>query len=656
MKMKYLIDKCHYQQSDIAVVSFTNKACDEIKKRIHEELGYNDVDVYTFHKLGMKIIRSATNEKLDIVSTATKFKIFSDYIKNVLFLDKEKFDRFYQAFNDRLGISDNFKDFANFKEYHDYMYKRKYTTNEHDMKNYLKNQIKKRRTYLRTIKGEYVKSKEEVDIANFLYLNSISYEYEKIYDEKLKDNKILKPDFYIYENEIFNYIENFGIDKNFNNDNFTESELNNYLNSLQLKYDFHKKEKNKDLFIITNSGMSYKEKFNYLRVELIKRGYTLKSVSDDEIYEMLKNTSENVYFYNFIDKLLIPFIAYFKNSNYDRDKFLEIKEGQSDHLKQQIDVILDFYDYYENYLKNNNLIDFDDMINKAYKVIDKVKEKDMGIDYKYIIIDEYQDISMQRYNLTEKFSKLFNAKIFAVGDDYQAIFGFAGSRVDLFTDFKKYLKDAKRIPIENTYRNSQELLDITTEFINKNSSQIKKRLKSNKHLNKPVEIFIYDDSDPFYVNTYKAKAVDTIMNNIKDDEKVLFLGRYNRDIDSITFDNYFSKKNKERIIWNKNKNIKIDFLTIHASKGLGYDEVVLINAVDDKFGFPSKISDDELIKLIKPNINEGILFPEERRLFYVALTRTKNKVYIICPKTHISSFVREIAYNDNVLIHKDIIK
>ena len=401
--------------------------------------------------------------------------------------------------------------------------------------------------------------------------------------------------------------------------------------------------------------MNYKEKIDYLKKELLKRGYTLNKTNNKDIYEELIKTSENSYFYDFIEKLLIPFISYFKSSNYDRDYLINIKEKQNNLLKEQIDVILDFYDYYQRYLKDKHLIDFEDMINLAYKEIDNVKEYNLGVDYKYIIIDEYQDISIQRFNLTDKIAKLFNAKVFAVGDDYQSIFAFAGSRVDLFTNFKMYMKNAKKIPIENTYRNSQELLDVAKEFINKNNNQIKKTLKSNKHLFKPVEIYLYDDNDPFYINSNKAKSVNYIMKKINSKEKVLFLGRYNKDIDSITRDKYFTKKNKERIIWQDNPNIIIDYLTVHSSKGLGYDEVVLINAIDNKYGFPSKIEDDPLIKLIKPTIDEDIMYPEERRLFYVALTRTKNKVYIICPKSKVSSFVKEISYNKNVYIHKEII-
>lgn len=656
-KVKYLIDKCHYKEKDIAVISFTNKACDEIKDKLQNGFGLNNVDVYTFHKLGLTLLRASTNKKLDIIENSGQYKIFTNYIKNILFEDKDKFNDFYNAFNYILKLSDDFKNFNTYKEYHDYLYKRKYTKNNTDLRRYIVEQVKRRKKYHKTINGEIVKSQEEVDIANFLYLNSIDYEYEKSINKNIKNNKTYKPDFCIYENEIFNYIEHFGVDELENNSSFTEKELKHYLSTLKLKREYHKKYFDKDLFIISYSNKDKNKIIDNLREEIKRRGYTFKKRDLNEVYETLKNTSEDIYFYDFINNILIPFISYFKESNRDKNDFKELYEQIHDKkLLLKLKVIEDFYNYYETKLKENNLIDFEDMINLSYKNINNIKEKDLGINYKYIIIDEYQDISVQRYNLTAKIANLFKSKIFAVGDDYQTIFSFAGSRIDLFTDFKKYMKDASVIPIENTYRNSQELLDLAGDFINKNKSQIEKRLKSSKHLDKPVEIFTYDDSNVYSRDTNKSKVINDIIiniykNNYKD--KILLLGRYKKDIDSITNNNYFIKKNKEKIICNNCKDANITYLTIHSSKGLGFDQCILINAIDDKYGFPSKIDDDPLIKLIKPNNEENILFPEERRLFYVALTRTKNKLYIVCPKSKVSTFVKEIAYNKNVLIHKN---
>lgn len=653
-KVKYLVEIKKISPQSICVITFTKKAKEELDYKINKLFNLN-VDIYTFHSLGLKIIKTYYKDKdIDIIEEKGQYKIISDYIKNVLFTDKEKFDLFFAAFKDKTKFNDDYKLFNNYSDYHNYMYKRKYITSNITMDNYIKEQTTRRRNYLRTLNGEYCKSKEEVDIANFLYLNNISYQYEKSY-KKLDNLKIYKPDFYIEQNNNYNYIEHFGIDKiNKSNSNLTKNELKEYLKNMKLKCDYHKKEKVEDLFILTYSKENSKSNYlSNLKEELINKGYVLTRKSNDEIYEKLKQTSEDKYIVDFINRIAIPFISYFKKSSYDINTFSNLLVDDP-LLNKQIKVMSDIYINYEKKLKELNLIDFEDMINYAYKIMPKVKEKDLKVDYKYILIDEYQDVSIQRFNLTKKIQELFDSSIIAFGDDYQSIFGFSGSRLDLMTEFKKYLDSAKEIPITNVYRNSQELIDIATSFIDKNNNQIKKKLSSIKHLDNPIEIYIYDDS--IFLDTNKNKEI--LLNNIIDKiytndkkSKILLLERYNSDIDTVLNNGLFTKINKETIISKKYPDNKIDYLTIHKSKGLEYDYCILINAIDNKYGFPSKIEDEKIISILKPKIKENIAYPEERRLFYVALTRTKNKLYILVPKTKKSSFIKEISMYKNVLIH-----
>ena len=654
-KVKYLIDVKNIKPDKICVITFTKKAKEELDYKINKIFNSN-VDIYTFHSLGLKIIKYYyKNKDIDIIDEKGQYKIICDYIKNNLFKDKDKFSLFFEAFKNKTSFSEEYKLFDNYYDYHNYMYKRKYINSNTTMDNYIKEQAKRRRNYLKTLNGEYCKSKEEVDIANFLYLNNIDYQYEKGY-KKLDNLKIYKPDFYIEQNNNYNYIEHFGIDKvNKTNNHYTKEELTNYLKNMKLKEKYHCDEKIEDLFIITYSKVLGKR--NYLSVlkdSLIKKGYVLSKKDNNLVYERLKDTSEDRYINNFVNRIVIPFISYFKRSNYKLDDFKNIKTD-NDLLNKQISVISDIYLNYESKLREKNLIDFEDMINISYKVMPYIKEKNLGVDYKYIIIDEYQDVSMQRFNLTKRIEELFKSKIIAFGDDYQTIFGFSGSRIDLMTEFRNYLSDAKQIPIPNVYRNSQELIDVATKFINKNSKQIKKKLISNKRLINPIELYIYNDSN--YINTNINKSI--ILSNILDKiylsnnkSNVLLLERYNNDIDTILNNNLFIRKNHENIIYKKHEDMKIDYLTIHKSKGLEYDNCILINAIDDKYGFPSKIEDEEIIKLLKPKIEENIFYPEERRLFYVAMTRTKNKLYILVPRSKTSSFIREIESDKNVLIKK----
>ena len=654
-KVKYLIDIKNVKPDKICVITFTKKAKEELDYKINKLFNAN-VDIYTFHSLGLKIIKYYyKNKDIDIIDEKGQYKIICDYIKNNLFKNKEKFNLFFEAFKNKTSFSEEYKLFDNYYDYHNYMYKRKYINSNTTMDNYIKEQAKRRRNYLKTLNGEYCKSKEEVDIANFLYLNNIDYQYEKGY-KKLGNLKIYKPDFYIEQNNNYNYIEHFGIDKiNETNNHYTKEELTNYLKNMKLKENYHKKEKIEDLFIITYSKVLGKK--NYLSVlkdSLIKKGYVLSKKDNDLVYERLKDTSEDKYINNFVNRIVIPFISYFKRSNYKLEEFMKIKTD-NDLLNKQIRVISDIYLNYESKLREKNLIDFEDMINISYKVMPYIKEKNLGVDYKYIIIDEYQDVSMQRFNLTKRIEELFKSKIIAFGDDYQTIFGFSGSRIDLMTEFKNYLTDAKQIPIPNVYRNSQELIDVATKFINKNSKQIKKKLISNKRLIGPIELYIYNDSNHLNTNINKSIILSNILDKIylsNNKSNVLLLERYNNDIDTILNHELFIRKNHESIIYKKHEDMKIDYLTIHKSKGLEYDNCILINAIDDKYGFPSKIEDEEIIKLLKPKIEENIFYPEERRLFYVAMTRTKNKLYILVPKSKTSSFIREIESDKNVLVKK----
>ena len=175
--------------------------------------------------------------------------------------------------------------------------------------------------------------------------------------------------------------------------------------------------------------------------------------------------------------------------------------------------------------------------------------------------------------------------------------------------------------ITKTYRNSQELIDIAGNFVMKNKKQFKKDLISNKHINDPIEIIYYSDNKIDVLNN----IIDKIIKN-KKESKILLLGRYKNDIYTIIDNKNFKIKDKK--IKCLKQQIDIDFLTIHAAKGLGYDNVILINFDNKKLGFPSQLEDDLLIKIL----SDSDTYFEERRLFYVALTRTKNKIYIMTPK------------------------
>ena len=229
--------------------------------------------------------------------------------------------------------------------------------------------------------------------------------------------------------------------------------------------------------------------------------------------------------------------------------------------------------------------------------------KNYKLNYKYIIIDEFQDSSLIRLNLIKEIIKYTNASLFAVGDDFQSIYRFSGSNLNIFINFNEYFNDTKYYYLKYTYRNSNELIKITTSFIMKNKKQLKKEIVSNKNVDKPIVLLF----------NYSIEEALSITGK----ENILILGRNNKDLEYITFDNK---------------------LTIHKSKGLEEENILIINSEN----IPSKIKSERIFRYIQKD-KDYIPYEEERRLFYVALTRTKNKVYIIVKKP--SVFIKEIMHN-----------
>lgn len=299
------------------------------------------------------------------------------------------------------------------------------------------------------------------------------------------------------------------------------------------------------------------------------------------------------------------------------------------------------------------------MINESAELIRQKRIGREQLDYKYIIVDEYQDISRQRYNLIKELSQLCNAKIVAVGDDWQSIYAFSGSILPLFTRFCEAVGYGQELKITRTYRNAQEIIDIAGTFVQKNSAQIKKELVSPKRIINPVIIYPYvetfdkgkerpEGGKYHYLGTAVNKAIEEILEYNAAERKsriasILLIGRYGFDARNLCYSkqfNYDEKTGKVYSVKYGNK-IKLQFLTAHSSKGLSADNVIIINAKDEIYGFPSKVDDDPVLNLVVSN-DTSYNYAEERRLFYVALTRTKNRVFIVTPEKRPSEFIKEL--------------
>ncbi len=643
-KVKFLVDIKKVDPKDIILISYTNKAVSELKQRINKDFKI-PVLVCTFHKFGVEILKSKTDEHLKVLTNS--YNLVKDYFDKVLCNDNKKLKEFLKFFVFYFDIPLFALKFNSLNDYFNYKKRNDYLTLKSRLNEYNKQVIDERTNKRYTILGEFLKSNEEVMIANFLYLNGIDYEYEKPYP-KLDKSKTYLPDFTIYQGERIFYLEHFGINKSGYN------KLFGYIDSLKYKYQINNKRKihklNNTTLIETYSGPDL---LDNLKEQLIKHHIILNPRNPKEIYSKLVDTSKDIYYTRFII-FCLNFIQGFKVKGYNKSDFGKLKAiYQDERTNMFLNFIENVYDYYQEQLKINHYIDFEDMINEAYEKLDNIK-----LNYKYVIIDEYQDISQQRFNLAKKISEVSDSKIIAVGDDFQSIFAFAGSDISLFTEFSNLMGYASLLKITHTYRNSQQLINVAGNFVMSNQKQIKKQLISPKNLENPVMVIAYDDSSNKTKNKIMMlnKCLADIQKQFGDRQKILLIGRYNFEKYYLLNSDDFSEISTDKIKAKKFPNFEIDFLSAHSSKGLGYDQVIILNGDDGTYGFPSQIKDDPIMQVINV-FDNSYLFAEERRLFYVALTRTKNKVYILTPVNNPSSFILEIIkYNQVKLYNKTGIK
>lgn len=535
-KVKYLIKTNKALPNEILILSFTSSSSKEMKERIEKEIN-TEIDVYTFHKLGLEIIKKSS---LNIPNIYTEN--ISSFITNTL----------YELIKDSNYISNLVNFYISIKN-----------------------------NDLITLKGENVRYKIEVSIANFLYVNNIKYIY---------NNSFYLTDYNVYIS---------------------------YKNNIKSKNNIIINTKYLNIQSLINELLSYKVKIN--------------PVSNKELLKILKNNG----FYIEMSSIFETLINLIKNNNQTIKNIKKLKLNHND--KVLLSLLEPIYLKYNEYLKINNLIDFNDMINLSTNCI---KENLFIHNYKYVIVDEYQDISHGRFNLLMSLRNQKFYKLFCVGDDWQSIYRFSGSDISLITNYEKYVGSSYITRIENTYRFSSFIADISSKFIMKNPNQIKKKVNSKLNYKNAIKII--------EKNNYKEclNELEKELLKLENYSTIYLLGRYKSDLEILKNNkNFYQEYNcKDKcldIVYSKRIDLNIKFLTIHSSKGLQSDYVIILNNKSSGMSFPSKITDLSLINLLLDN-SDDYPYSEERRLFYVALTRCKKKVFLLVNSNNKSVFIKEI--------------
>ncbi len=604
---------------EILLLSFTNPSVNELRHRIADETG-TEIETTTFHRLAMKIIRTADG-KAPGVSNIDLERFLSEE------MDRKIKDKGYvKALNRYLAYDyDSQKmesDFTNRTEYQLYL----------------------EENPLITINGEKVKSYGEADIANFLAINGVPYQYEESYPVNTITEKYgqYHPDFHLTGTNI--YIEYFGTNRNgevakFMIDNNPNASID-YQKGIEWKREIHK-ENNTVLLELYAYNREEHELQSVLESKLKKLNIKLDPDSQsEEVNKALTKDERKKSAMIAMFKTLILLIKG-RGGNWE-DTFPKGSTlGEKKQFERLERVVKPLFDAYQKELRDKEEIDFEDMLNLAKYCVD---EKGYEHHYKYVIVDEYQDLSFSRYSLLKSLRDSKDYKLFCVGDDWQSIYRFNGSDVSYILDFRKYWGPSGICKIETTYRFTGDLLRLSTEFVCRNERQYKKDLIGAGSENCSVNPVVAESP----VDARKKLA--HILSTIPQNSSVLFLGRYNLDVRLLKGDGFnwkpiVGEPNAMDISYFGRSDLKMKFRTVHSSKGLQANYVISLNNKTGSYGFPSMRNESPVISSLFGKNNTQM--DEERRLFYVSMTRANKAFYLLAFKGEESTFFRELFGSSN---------
>ncbi|TCA26245.1 UvrD-helicase domain-containing protein [Rhizobium leguminosarum] len=615
-KASYLAKAGIRQPEEILLLAFAKNAAEEMSERIEARSGVPLV-ARTFHALAYEIIGEVEGSKPALANHATDDVAFIDIIKQIL---KDLVRTHPEVAKAIIKWFAHFlvetKTEWDFKTKHDY-----YTHVE--------------KQDLRTLQGEKVKSYEELQIANWLYENGVEYEYEPLYEYKVSGGGFRDycPDFRLTERGV--YLEHFGVRRQTASDGVERLitapfvDRDEYLAGMRWKREIHTT--HETTLIETYSYERQEGRLLTALAEKLQNHVTLKPRPVEEIFDRVVELKQVDTF----SQLLGTFLRKYKSGGYAiagcAAKAEKLKQGAR--AEAFLSVFAPVFEEYEKRLKGR--IDFEDMILRAAQY---VEARQYHSPFRHILVDEFQDISQSRARLVKALKVQHpDVRIFAVGDDWQSIFRFAGSDIHLMRNFGDEFGGSfdgetgvhRTVDLGRTFRSVDQIAFAARTFVLKNPAQIEKQIVPAGTATEPSIKIVTAAAGDDRRKLFEILASISTGRGVADTASVLLLGRYR-----------FHEPDM-RDVQQRFPQLRISFKTIHASKGLEADHVVLLKADSGRLGFPSETVDDALLSLVSPE-EESFENAEERRVMYVAMTRARRTLTILTSVSRPSSFVTEL--------------
>ena len=502
-KTGWLVRKGYRKPSELLLLAFARDARKEMEERMDTRLGSaisREVTVRTFHSLGMAIVGEAEGKRPALAATAENDRTLFDLLKGIvadLLAVRDLSATLVAWFQEGFAPYRSQQEFRNWGEYHDYI--RKYD--------------------IRSLKGDVVRSFEECEIANFLYLHGVAYEYEAPYEHDLAtpEKRQYKPDFRLPDHGI--YIEHFGLDAAGNTAPFVDREK--YLEEMEWKRGVHTEH---DTVLIETFSHEQTDGrlLRNLEKKLVDHGVTLSPMPREETFSALDRQGRIDPF----TRLVATFLQHFKGS---RLSFGDIAERAGAHRDKPramafLAVFQPIFKRYEETLASAGEIDFHDMINRA---TDLVEEGRYRSPFGYILVDEFQDISPSRARLLKALlDSSPGSQLFAVGDDWQAIYRFGGSDISVMREFEGHFGAFERVDLATTFRCADRIATVATDFVLRNPTQIRKTVNTTRKADRPAVFVGLPGVQELSLLKEALDRIEADARQYEGTSEVLLLGRY----------------------------------------------------------------------------------------------------------------------------------
>ena len=622
-KTGYLLRQNLAAPGQILLLAFNRDAADELGARVRDRLAeFEDIEAVTaqtFHTFGLAVIGKATGKKPSLapwIETAGEdIAAIVDIAQSLAGQDpafKLDWDIFRTVYARDVGTAGERSEPEAFDG--------------------------KRRGF-KTADGKVVKSKEEQLICNWLFFNGVAYAYEPAYehDTASEQYRQYRPDFFYPQ--IGLYHEHFALD---DNGKAPPHFGDKYVAGVHWKRALHK-EKGTQLFETTSAEIRSNEALNRLRDELVSRGLELNFDATRKTLGQPPLTDKQ------LARTLRVFQQHVKNnglSQVELERAAQELGGQRHGYRAGL--FLKIFERvsaeWERRLRAGGYIDFEDMLRLAAEHIEAGRYESP---FTVVLADEFQDSSRARLRLLQALTKADDAHLTVVGDDWQGINRFAGADLRVMSEFSAFFSYSTTLQLATTFRCPQALCDVTSEFVQANPRQLKKVVRSTSgYENRPLQA--YGFTDPTKIEAHIEQQLEHMASLLGQGKlqagkggrtTVLFLGRYLND----------QPKRLQRWASRFAEQLDVRFKTVHASKGLEAEYVYVLGLVEDRLGFPSQIEDDPVLQLAMPAA-ETFAMAEERRLFYVALTRASRQVRLYTSLDKPSRFVTELVSQERLVV------